>query len=97
GDLDPLLKAVRVAGVHVVPPDRHPAALVARLARPGRGRQVAPAASALGALAEEDFARAGADGPEGGRGAPVPALPPAELLEPGEAPHDVRDVQDRRQ
>src|SRR5262249_16313524 len=29
--------------------------------------------------------------------APVPAFPPAELLEPGEALHNVRDVQDRRQ
>src|SRR5262249_57836237 len=60
-------------------------------------REVALAAAALGALTEEDLALPGADGAEGGRTSPVPALLPAELLEPGEALHDVRDVQDRRQ
>src|SRR5262249_12842767 len=46
---------------------------------------------------EEDLALAGADTPECRGTAPVPALLPAQLLEPGEALHDVRDVEDRRQ
>src|SRR5262245_24395262 len=97
GDVEALVETMLVDGVDVIDPDRHPGALVGRRVAVGpEGRlhaTVAPAA--LRALAQEDLALAGADGPEGGRISPVPALPPAELLEPGKALPDVRDVQDR--
>src|SRR5262245_32610465 len=95
GDLDSFLETMPIDGVDVVHPDGHPATLVARLALALRRRQRALPTAALRALAEEDLALAGADGPERRRAAPVETLLPAKLLKPGEALDDVRDVQDR--
>src|SRR6516162_5993206 len=94
GHLDALSQAMPVNRVDVVHPDRHPDALVARLAMALCRRERALPPAALRALAQEDLALAGADGPERRRAAPLEALLPAELLKPGEALDDVRDVQD---
>src|ERR1043166_5626856 len=96
-DLQPLLDAAALDGVDVVDPDRHPHALVAALVPLGAEchQRVALAPPALPVLAEEDLAVAGRDGAERRRGAPLPPLLPAELLEPREALPDARDVQDR--
>src|SRR5262249_35733150 len=91
GDLDSFLETMPMDGVDVVHPDRHPDALVARLALAFRRRQRALPPAALRALAQEDLALAGANGPECRRAAPVETLLPAKLLEPGEALDDVRE------
>src|SRR3954468_16349351 len=78
GDVEALLQAMAVDRVHSLDPDRHPDALVRSLAAalPEGRVDTADAAAALHPPAEGDLARAGADGPEAGRVAPVPALPP---------------------
>src|SRR5262245_11455039 len=94
-DLDAALHAVLMDSVDVVHPDRHPDPPIGRLADSlGRGQRALPATT-LASFAEEDLAVARADATERRRVAPVPALRPAEPLEPGEALLDARDVQDR--
>src|SRR5438309_7956838 len=86
-DLDALLDAVSMHRIHIVDPDRHPYALIGGFAvrRVAERRRVAAlAASALRALAQENFAGARTHAAEGRRVAPVPAFLPAQLLEPGE-------------
>src|SRR5262245_34983688 len=99
GHLEALREAPLVDGVHVVHPDRHPAALVRGIVAVGssRFRERAPPPASLRVQAEEDLEPSGADAAESRRVAPVPPLLPAELLEPHEALLDVGDVQDRSQ
>src|SRR6266478_5234017 len=97
GDLKTLLPAMLMDSINIVDPDRHPDAVVRPGVEPMRRCKTPLAATALAVLAKEDFAFAGADAPKRGGTTPVPALLPAELLKPGEALLDIRDVQDRRQ
>jgi hypothetical protein len=93
-DFDSLLDAAGVNGVDIVDPDAHPHAFVSGFAAAiSEGRCVrAFAATALCALAQEDFAMSRAHGAESGRIAPLEASLPAEFFEPGEALLDVGDV-----
>jgi len=92
-----LREAPFVDGIDVVYPNRHPDTLfggVVSLFAEGLF-YIAAAPPALSVVAKEDLALAGADGAKAWRITPIPKLPPAQVLEPGEAFLDVRDVQDR--
>jgi hypothetical protein len=90
-DVQPGGHAVSVNLVDVVHPHRHPHAPVDSFvsARSKRGGVRPLAAAPLSPLAEKDLAFARPDRPESPRRSPVPALPPAQLLEPCEARGDV--------
>src|SRR6185436_17242770 len=87
GDVETLLQAAPMDGVHVPDPDRHPGALVRGLVALGAKRHLHSAVPppSLCTLTQEDLAVAGAHTTEGRRRAPLPALGPSELLEPREA------------
>src|SRR5215813_11767925 len=98
-DVEPLVQATPIDGVHIVHPDRHPYTLVRTFVagRTESHRASALAPTALSSLAKKDLAFTGADSSECRRRAPVPCFLPPELFEPGETLLNVRDVQDRRQ
>src|SRR5688572_23073227 len=97
--LEALFHAASVYRVDVVHPDAHPDALVSGVVAIGAEclSHSAAATSTLRAFAEEDLERAGAHAAEVFGIAPGPRLLPSQLLEPGEALLDIRDIQDRRQ
>src|SRR2546425_12084069 len=78
GDVETLLQALPMNDVDIVHPDRHPDAPVGGLVAVGTEGHLhaTVATTALGALAQEDFALTRANTPEGGRVSPIPALRP---------------------
>ena len=93
GDFDAFVNAELLDGVDIIHPHRHPHALVAgfgSLAECGWVR--AFAASALPALAQEDFEMANAHRAKRRRAAPFESFLKAELFKPLEALLDVGDV-----
>src|SRR5262245_4950769 len=97
GDLEALLQTMLMDRIDVVDPDRHPHSLVRHFTTILCCREIALAAPALAALAQEDLALAGANASERGGTTPVPSLLPAKLLKPGEGLLDITDIQDRRE
>src|SRR5438874_12113753 len=97
GDLDALLHALFMDGVHVLDPPAHPAAFVLRLVLETRERAcVLPLpASPLAAATHKDLARTGANGAESRRVAPTPQLLPAQFGEPRKTGVHVRDIENR--
>src|SRR5207248_1874 len=105
GNVEPCRHAVLVNRVHVLHPHGHPRAFVCALVsvRAEGGDVRASSAASLASLAQKNLAASGAHCPErrftlsvaGGR-RPVPALPPAPLLEPRKARGNVWNIQDRR-
>jgi len=96
-DVQPGGHTVSVNLVNIVDPHRHPHALVGRFISVGFERRNVrtPASASLRPLAKKERAFARPDCPESRRRSLVPALPPAQLLEPCKARGDVGYVQDR--
>lgn len=94
-DVQPSGHALFVDLLNIVHPDGHPRALVGRFLslRSKRGSVCPSASTALASLTKKDLAFTGAHRSESRRRAPVPALFPTPLLEPGKARGDVGNVQ----
>src|ERR1700719_1278740 len=97
-DIQPSANALPVDLIHVVPPHRHPSALVARFVSIllKRSRIRSPAAPALRFQAKKNLDLARPHRPESRRRSPIPTFPPAPLRKPSKARGHVGYIQYRR-